>query len=214
MNQTKVTACHDDTINRVLQENHIQPGNMIEYLESRLHYIQCSGLDLKHEVEMGCADQMEPGFYEKLFAELNAETEMLKSIIAKLKGGVMDSAPKQTELGEVIDCLECFQTSTIEDISIFRKEIEIPASIHNNAVAQAHFKMLLDGAIHESDCLKVVIEKLKWEQGFESDEDDEDDGSQQEIEPISEEAQAEIDECLAAIRKRREEAREAMKGGV
>lgn len=50
MNQTKVTACHNDTINRVLQENHILPGNMIEYLESRLHCIQCSGLDLKHEV--------------------------------------------------------------------------------------------------------------------------------------------------------------------
>ena len=85
MNQTKVTACHNDTINRVLQENHIQPGKMIEYLESRLHYIQCSGLDLKHEVEMGCADQMEPGFYEKLVAELDAEIEMVNSIIEKLK---------------------------------------------------------------------------------------------------------------------------------
>ena len=85
MKQTKVTARHDDTINRVLQENHIQPGSMIEYLESRLHYIQCSGLDLKHEVEMGLAEKAEPGFYEKLFAELNAEMEMVESIIAKLK---------------------------------------------------------------------------------------------------------------------------------
>lgn len=83
--QTKVTARHDDHTNRVIQGNHIKDGGMIEYLESRLHYIQCSGSDLKHELAMGCDKEMEPGFYEKLFAELDAEIEMVNSIIEKLK---------------------------------------------------------------------------------------------------------------------------------
>ncbi len=187
-NQTiKVAASHNDHINRVIQGNHIQPGNMIDYLESRLHYIQCSGLDLKHEVEMGLPETVEPGFYEKLFAELAAEVDMVKSIIEKLKevqyneemvagvqkrladiregmkGGAMDSVPKPIELGDVIQCLEFFQKSTTEDISIFRKEIETPAEIHNNEESLAHFKMLLDMAIRESDSLKVVITMLKEE---------------------------------------------------
>ena len=83
---TKVRASHDDAVNRVMQNNHIIPGHMIEYLESRRHYILCSFGDLKHEMSIPEFRSYEPGFYEKLFAELDAELKMVNSIIVKLKG--------------------------------------------------------------------------------------------------------------------------------
>lgn len=213
-NQTiKVAASHNDHINRVIQGNHIQPGNMIDYLESRLHYIQCSGLDLKHEVEMGLAETVEPGFYEKLFAELDAEIDMVKSIIDTLKGGAMESAPNQTTLDDVINYLEYVQLSTTEDISIFGKEIKTPEEINNNEAAQAHFKMLLDVAETEQACLSVVIDKLKDDlEGDDGAEEVVDGDETQEVMNIfSEERQAKDEVFLEAIRKRRAE---LMKGGV
>jgi len=138
---------------------------------------------------------------------------MVTSIIETLKGGAMDSAPKQTTLDDVIDYLEYVQLSTTEDIAIFRKEIETPAEINNNEAAQAHFKMLLDEAINEQACLNVVIGRLK-------DDLDGDDGTEEvvdgdetqvAIDLISDETWAVVDARLAAIRKRRAE---LVMGGV
>lgn len=112
--QTNVAAKHEDYTNRIIQGNHIKDGGMIEYLESRLHYIYCTCSDLKHEVDMGCAVAMEPGFYEKAFAELNAEIGMVNAIIAKLKGGVV-SATVATIAAKMTDDLTFSKAETKEE---------------------------------------------------------------------------------------------------
>ena len=212
MNEQTIKAA-GFAINRVLKDEPIQPGNMIQYLEEKRQSLLVVGCDLKHEVAMGLAEKVEPGFYEKLFAELHAEVDMVTSIIDTLKGGAMDSAPKQTTLDDVIDYLEYVQLSTTEDIAIFRKEIETPAEINNNEAAQAHFKMLLDVAETEQACLSVVIDKLKDDlEGDDGAEEVVDGDETQEVMNIfSEERQAKDEVFLEAIRKRRAE---LMKGGV
>lgn len=212
MNEQTIKAA-GFAINRVLKDEPIQPGNMIQYLEEKRQSLLVVGCDLKHEVAMGLAEKVELGFYEKLFAELHAEVDMVTSIIETLKGGAMDSAPKQTTLDDVIDYLEYVQLSTTEDIAIFRKEIETPAEINNNEAAQAHFKMLLDETINEQACLNVVIGRLKDD--LEGDDGTEEvvdgDETQVAIDLISDETWAAVDARLATIRARRAE---LMKGGV
>lgn len=73
----------------------------------------------------------------------------------------------QTTLEGVIDFLEHVQKITSDDKATFLKEIESPNPIHNNEASQRHFKMLLGEAIHELDCLEVVIAKLKYELSWE-----------------------------------------------
>lgn len=67
---------------------------------------------------------------------------------------------KQITLAEVIQSLEGWQQLTSEDAATFRKALnktgETPEFL-------SHTKMLLDTAIHECNCLSVVIDKLKWE---------------------------------------------------
>lgn len=207
MNEQTIKAA-GFAINRVLKDEPIQPGNMIQYLEEKRQSLLVVGCDLKHEVAMGLAEKVEPGFYEKLFAELHAEVDMVTSIIETLKGGAMDSAPKQTTLDDVIDYLEYVQLSTTEDIAIFRKEIETPAEMNNNEAAQDHFKMLLDETVNEQACLNVVIGRLKEECDCETYECDD---SQEVMNIISEERQAKDEVFLATIRARRAE---LLKGGV
>lgn len=101
MNQQTCSAV-SFAINRVLKDEPIQPGNMIQYLEARHHSLLVAGSDLKHEMSIPEIRSFEPGFYEQLFAELDAEIDMVESIIAKLKGGVVSTtvatiAAKMTE---------------------------------------------------------------------------------------------------------------------
>lgn len=164
--QTKVTASHDDTFNRVLQGNHIQPGNMIDYLESRLHYIYCSWSDLKHEVEMGLAEKVEPGFYEKLFAELAAEVDMVKSIIEKLKGGVM-STSIATIAAQMTEDLTFSKAETKEERQLENETQPFAVLVHEEgardfsdmpgqffppeeSTTTPRFVIKLDGPTHES----------------------------------------------------------------
>lgn len=91
MNKQTIKAA-SFAINRVLKDEPIQPGNMIQYLEEMHQSLLVAGCDLKHEMSIPEIRSFEPGFYEKLFAELAAEVDMVKSIIEKLKGGVMSTS--------------------------------------------------------------------------------------------------------------------------
>lgn len=187
-------------INCVLKDELIQPGDMIQYLKARHHNLMCAGLDLKNEMSIIDLGTVEPGFYEKVFAELDAEVEMVKSIIAKLN---VDAQPT---LEGVIQFLELVQQITTDDIATFSREIESPSSANDSEASQSHTKMLLDEAQHELECLDVVIAKLKWE--LEGEWEECDPLTPEEMERIVKERPTEcagVDAALARIRKRREE---------
>lgn len=204
MNNQTIEAA-GDAINRVLKDQLIQPGDMIRYLEARHQSLIVAGSDLNHEMSIPELRSFEPGFYEKLFAELDAEVEMIESILTNL------NVNAQPTLEGVITFLKDVQQITADDIATFHREIESPAAIHNNERSQSHFKMLLAEAQHELGCLDVVIAKLEYEQEWEECEEC-DPLTPEEMERIVKERPTEcsdVDDALDRIRKRRAELKAA-----
>lgn len=74
-----------EATNRIIKGQQVKEGQMFEYLQERIESTQIACLDLKNEMDTPSMRSYEPGFYEKLFAELHAEEEMLEAIAAKLK---------------------------------------------------------------------------------------------------------------------------------
>jgi hypothetical protein len=67
---------------------------------------------------------------------------------------------KQITLADVIQSLEGLQQLTSEDAATFRKALDRTGETPEFV---SHTKELLETAIHECNCLTVVIDKLKWE---------------------------------------------------
>jgi hypothetical protein len=123
-----------------------------------------------------------------------------------ITGGIPGT--RQTALVKVINYLECWLQNSSFDVTWFRNEIESPSPWNTHPNFQSHTKMLLAEALHEVDCLSVVIAKLKWELGFEECEECEPEAEQEEKDHSTEKEDAEVDDMLAAIRKRRAEDRQ------
>lgn len=106
---------------------------------------------------------------------------------------------------EVIQYLELWQRVTSSNAAVYRKEIESPSYVTNDEASQSHNKMLLADALHAVDCLNVVIDMLKWEMEFQAQEP----SVVVMKDYITEEVDAEVDDMLAAIRKRAAEKKAA-----
>ena len=111
---------------------------------------------------------------------------------------------KQPTLAEVIPYLELWQQDTSDDVAMYCKALERPED--NDPIFQSHTKQVLADALHQRNCLNVVITKLKEElecEVFEYDPEAKKKGH------TAEEMDAESQALLAAIRKRRAEQKEA-----
>jgi len=95
-----------------------------------------------------------------------------------IEGNITVGTPeaKHPTLVEVIHHLEGWQQLTSDDVATYYKELERPNNCNNNPISQSHFKELLANALHERDCLSVVIAKLEWEMSFQVQSEDERNG--------------------------------------
>lgn len=189
--------------------NQITMTEMLDHLEmERNHYLgEAADMTLRR-----------PGFEDTPKDQLNIwigeeehKAKIVEAIIVKVK-----EAEEQTYLEGVIQFLELVQKVTTYNAATFLREFESPSPAYDSEASRSHTKMLLDEAQHEIECLDVVITMLKEELEWENCEvyvaEPQEEKDRIEKERLAE--GGEIEDMLAAIRKRRNEAREAMKGGV
>lgn len=110
----------------------------------------------------------------------------------------------QPKVTEVIQYLEHWQKVTSSNVAVYRKEIESPSYVTKDEASQSHNKQLLTDALHEVDCLNVVINMLKWEMEFQAQEP----YVPEKKDHIPKEMDPEVDAMLIAIRNRVAEKRQ------